>query len=37
MQIKEEWTAVAAEGKLSAHFEHTIITDRSPEVLTRRA
>ncbi|MBZ4423110.1 type I methionyl aminopeptidase [Myxococcus sp. RHSTA-1-4] len=36
--LEDEWTAVTADGKLSAHFEHTIlITDHGPEVLTRRA
>ncbi len=32
---KDNWTAVTADGKLSAHFEHTIaITSGKPEVLT---
>ncbi|QSQ26922.1 type I methionyl aminopeptidase [Pyxidicoccus parkwayensis] len=36
--LEDEWTAVTADGKLSAHFEHTVlITDCGPEVLTRRA
>jgi len=34
--LKDEWTAVTADGSLSAHFEHTVlITDNGPEVLTR--
>ena len=34
--LDDEWTAVTADGKLSAHFEHTVlITDHGPEVLTR--
>lgn len=34
--LDDEWTAVTADGSLSAHFEHTIlITDHGPEVLTR--
>jgi methionyl aminopeptidase len=34
--LEDEWTAVTADGKLSAHFEHTVlITDHGPEVLTR--
>jgi methionyl aminopeptidase len=34
--LKDEWTAVTADGELSAHFEHTVlITDGEPEVLTR--
>lgn len=33
--LDDEWTAVTADGSLSAHFEHTIlITDHGPEVLT---
>ncbi len=36
--LKDEWTAVTADGSLSAHFEHTVlITDNGPEVLTRIA
>ena len=32
---KDKWTAVTADGKPSAHFEHTIVvTDGMPEVLT---
>ncbi|MBZ4377212.1 type I methionyl aminopeptidase [Corallococcus sp. AS-1-6] len=35
--LGDEWTAVTVDGKLSAHFEHTIlISERGPEVLTRR-
>lgn len=34
--LDDEWTAVTADGSLSAHFEHTVlITDEEPEVLTR--
>jgi methionyl aminopeptidase len=30
-----KWTVVTADGKLSAHFEHTIsIADSMPEILT---
>ncbi len=33
--LDDEWTAVTADGALSAHFEHTVaITDEGPEVLT---
>ncbi len=36
--LDDEWTAVTADGTLSAHFEHTVlITDHGPEVLTRIA
>jgi len=34
--LEDEWTAVTADGSLSAHFEHTIlVTQDGPEVLTR--
>lgn len=34
--LEDEWTAVTADGALSAHFEHTVlVTDAGPEVLTR--
>ena len=34
--LDDEWTAVTADGTLSAHFEHTIlITDDGPEILTK--
>jgi methionyl aminopeptidase len=34
--LDDEWTAVTADGSLSAHFEHTVlITDDGPEILTR--
>jgi methionyl aminopeptidase len=34
--LDDEWTAVTADGSLSAHFEHTIlITEDEPDVLTR--
>jgi methionyl aminopeptidase len=35
--LEDHWTVVTADGKISAHFEHTLaITDNYPEVLTRR-
>jgi methionyl aminopeptidase len=35
--LEDRWTAVTADGSLSAHFEHTIaVTERGPEVLTSR-
>ena len=34
--LDDEWTAVTADGELSAHFEHTVlITENGPEVLTQ--
>lgn len=34
--LDDQWTAVTADGSLSAHFEHTVlITDHGPEILTR--
>ncbi len=34
--LSDGWTAVTADGKLSAHFEHTVaITDNGAEVLTK--
>jgi methionyl aminopeptidase len=34
--LDDDWTAVTVDGKLSSHWEHTIlITERGPEVLTR--
>ena len=34
--LDDEWTAVTADGELSAHFEHTVaITDEGPEILTQ--
>lgn len=34
--LEDEWTAVTADGSLSAHFEHTVlITESGPEILTR--
>jgi methionyl aminopeptidase len=34
--LDDRWTAVTADGALSAHFEHTVaITEHGPEVLTR--
>ncbi len=33
--LKDGWTAVTADGKLSAHFEHSVaITDNGPEILS---
>ncbi|GAH22187.1 unnamed protein product [marine sediment metagenome] len=36
VKVKEDnWTVVTADGKPSAHFEHTIaITENEPEILT---
>ena len=35
--LEDGWTAVTYDGKLSAHFEHTVaLTDNGPEVLTER-
>lgn len=35
--LEDGWTAVTADGRLSAHFEHTVaITEKGPEVLTSR-
>ncbi len=34
--LEDEWTVVTLDGRLSAHFEHTIaITSTGPEILTR--
>jgi methionyl aminopeptidase len=33
---EDKWTVITADGKLSAHFEHTIAIDENgPEILTR--
>ena len=33
--LKDRWTVVTADGKLSAHYEHTVqITDSEPVLLT---
>ena len=33
--LKDGWTVVTADGKLSAHYENTVlITDGEPEILT---
>ena len=33
--LEDEWTVITADGKLSAHFEHSIaITENGPEILT---
>jgi len=35
--LEDDWTAVTRDGKLSAHFEHTIlVSEAGPEILTRR-
>jgi methionyl aminopeptidase len=35
--LEDQWTAVTADGKLSAHFEHTIVvTEDGPDILTPR-
>lgn len=35
--LNDGWTAVTSDGKLSAHFEHTVaITSNGPEILTER-
>ena len=35
--LEDGWTAVTYDGKLSAHFEHTVaLTDNGPEILTGR-
>lgn len=35
--LDDKWTAVTADGRLSAHFEHTIVvTPEGPRVLTKR-
>jgi methionyl aminopeptidase len=34
--LDDDWTAVTLDGKLSSHWEHTVlVTDQGPEVLTR--
>jgi methionyl aminopeptidase len=36
--LSDGWTAVTADGKLSAHFEHSIaITSNGPEILSELA
>ena len=35
--LDDGWTVVTADGKLSAHFEHTVaLTDEGPRILTLR-
>ena len=35
--LEDGWTVVTEDGKLAAHFEHTIaITDQGPKILTLR-
>jgi methionyl aminopeptidase len=34
--LPDQWTVVAQDGRLTAHFEHTIaVTDGAPEILTK--
>lgn len=36
--LDDDWTAVTLDGRLSAHFEHTVaVTDDGPDILTRPA
>lgn len=36
--LEDGWTAVTADGSLSAHFEHTVVVgENAPEILTRNA
>jgi methionyl aminopeptidase len=36
--LADRWTVVTLDGKISAHFEHTIaVTDEGPEILTARS
>jgi methionyl aminopeptidase len=36
--LKDGWTVVTADGRPSAHFEHTVlITESAPEILTCEA
>lgn len=36
--LEDQWTAVTADGRLSAHFEHTVaVTEDGPEILTGRS
>ncbi len=36
MLLPDEWTVASSDGKLTAHFEHTIaITENGPEILTK--
>ncbi|MEI6305464.1 MAG: M24 family metallopeptidase, partial [Deltaproteobacteria bacterium] len=33
--LEDGWTVVTRDGRLSAHFEHTVaITDKGPDILT---
>jgi methionyl aminopeptidase len=35
--LDDGWTAVTTDGKMSAHFEHTVlITDGEPRILTQK-
>jgi methionyl aminopeptidase len=35
--LEDDWTVVTADGKLAAHFEHTIaLTEEGPRILTLR-
>jgi methionyl aminopeptidase len=34
--LKDRWTVITADGKLSAHYEHTVaITENGPLLLTK--
>ena len=34
--LEDDWTAVTLDGRLSSHWEHTIlVTEEGPEMLTR--
>ena len=34
--LDDKWTVVTEDGKLSAHFEHTVaLTENGPEILTK--
>ena len=34
--LADEWTVVTKDGKISAHFEHTVaVTDEGPQILTK--
>lgn len=35
--LRDRWTVITADGRLSAHFEHTVaVTENGPEILTRK-
>jgi methionyl aminopeptidase len=34
--LKDQWTVVTADGRLSAHFEHTVaVTENGPDILSQ--